>query len=413
MIKLLQKKFVTTAMMAISILIILLLGAINIVNIGIVRSDIDRTLSMLTENRIEPNMPGMMPNAPNPNMDFSFQTNENRLLSSPYFLVTTDSAGNVIFTDSNNISSDNEDEIKKIVDRVVEQGVSEGKSGGYRYKAVKSYLGNGLNIAFLDTSNEVYSYFRVLFLSAAIGLACWSLMLLFVISLSKKAIRPIAENLEKQKEFITNAGHEIKTPLAIIQANTEAMELYGGENKWSKNIKQQVVRLDGLMKNLLFLTRSDEKGLVATKTDFSLSEVVSETAKSFVEPMGLKGVNLQICVQENICANADREQIMQLVSILLDNALKYTNDNGFAGVFLKSEYGSIDMQIKNTVAELPKVSPDRLFDRFYRADTARTQKTGGYGIGLSMAKAICEANNAQISVVYEDSQSISFNVKIK
>ncbi len=409
MTKLLQRKFVKTAMVAISLLIVILLGAINIVNIVIVRNDIDRTLLMLAENRMELNTPGM----PLPDMNMNPVGNDNRLLTFPYFIVMTDSKGNIVFADVSHISTLERSDAEEIAKKALNSGEYKGKVDGYRYIIANSGLGKGKNVAFLDDSNEIYSFFRILFLSVGIGLITWTLMLLFVILLSKKAIRPIAENIEKQKEFITNAGHEIKTPLAIIQANTDAMELYSGETKWSKNIKQQVTRLDGLMKNLLFLTRSDEKGLSANKTDFSLTEVVSETAHGFIEPMALKGVNLQVAVQENIHINADKEQMTQLVSILLDNALKYTNDNGTAAVFLVREQNGIIMQVKNTVSKLPEVSPERLFDRFYRADTARTQKSGGYGIGLSMAKAICEANNAAISVCYESAQSISFNIKLQ
>ena len=129
-------------------------------------------------------------------------------------------------------------------------------------------MGFGKVVVFLDTSGDIYSYIRVLFLSAAIGIACWLFMLLFVILLSKQAIRPIAENIEKQKQFVTNAGHEIKTPIAIIQSNTEAMELYNGENKWSKNIKEQTVRLNELMKNLLTLARMDESSTNLMQSDF-------------------------------------------------------------------------------------------------------------------------------------------------
>ncbi len=409
MTKLLQRKFVKTAMIAISLLIVTLLGAINIANIIMVRNDIDRTLLMLSNNRMELSAPGM----PMPDMNMLPEGNENRLVTSPYFLVMTDNKGNIVFADVSHISTLEETDAEEIARKALDSKQNEGKIDGYRYIISDSGFGMGKTMAFIDDSNEMYSYFRILFLSVLIGFVAWTLMLFFVILLSKKAIRPIAENMEKQKEFITNAGHEIKTPLAIIQANTDAMELYGGENKWSKNIKQQVARLDGLMKNLLFLTRSDENGLSATKVDFSLSEVTLETANGFVEPMALKGVILQISVQANISISADKEQITQLISILLDNALKYTNENSYAAISLNSDQNGIGIQVKNTVSQLPSVSPERLFDRFYRADTARTQKSGGYGIGLSMAKAICEANNAVISVVYESAESISFSVKFQ
>ncbi len=409
MTKLLQMKFVKTAMIAISLLIILLLGAINIVNIIIVRNDIDKTLQLLTESQVEMNLPGVPPDSHIPNINP--EGNNSRLLSYPYFIVRADNNENVIYVNVSHIQTVDENEAKELAEKVLKDEDTHGKLGGYRYIISSDRFGMGMIIAFLDASNEVYSYIRILVLSAGVGLAAWTLMLLLVIFLSKKAIRPIAENMEKQKEFITNAGHEIKTPLAIIQANTDAMELYSGENKWSKNIKQQIVRLDGLMKNLLFLTRSDENGLTANKTDFSLSEIILETANSFVEPMLLKGVELKISVLENICINADKEHITQLISILLDNALKYTTENGYAAIFLMKDQNNIYVQVKNTVSELPNVPPEKLFDRFYRADTARTQKSGGYGIGLSMAKAICEANNAAISVYYESRESIVFNVK--
>ena len=162
-------------------------------------------------------------------------------------------------------------------------------------------------------------------LSGALGLICWGFMLILVIILSKKAICPIAENIEKQKQFVTNAGHEIKTPLAIISANTEAMELYNGENKWTKNIKKQVDRLNGLMKNLLLLAKMEESKIVYQK--FSLSEMASEISESFFEPISLKNIAFETKIQPDIILNANSEHIRQLFSILLDNAVKYTDEN--------------------------------------------------------------------------------------
>ncbi len=408
MIKLLQKRFVITAMIAISLLIVMLLGAINIINIGIVRNDINRTLSMLAEAPLEPGTLNRIPDSPRPDMEFDFRSNNNRLLSAPYFIVEIDDNRNITYKKINNINSLDKTEIEELINDILPLSITTGKVGGYRYRITFNGV---MNIVFLDTSNEIYSYLRVLLLSVGVGVICWTLMLILVMVLSKKAIRPIAENIEKQKEFITNAGHEIKTPLAIIQANTDAMELYSGENKWSKNIKQQVARLDGLMKNLLFLTRSDESGLIARKVYFSLSEVVHETANSFIEPLSLKGVQLQTSIQEKIEINGDKEQITQLISILLDNTLKYTDENGYVSLSLIKSNDFTHLQIKNTVAELPKIAPDKLFDRFYRGDLARTQTSGGYGIGLSMATAICEANNAEISANYEMEKVVAFNVK--
>ena len=170
-------------------------------------------------------------------------------------------------------------------------------------------------LIFLDTSQDLLSSLRVLLLSAALGVLCWILMLLLVILLSKRAIRPFAENMQKQKQFVTNAGHEIKTPLAIILANTDAMELYNGENKWSRNIREQVNRLNGLMKNLLTLARMDEATLQITPTDFSFSALVQENADAFADPFALRRITMRSDIRPDLWLHAD--QGLSLIHISL------------------------------------------------------------------------------------------------
>lgn len=287
-----------------------------------------------------------------------------------------------------------------------------GKIGKYRYQIHNSRRENETVIVFLDTSEEILSYVRVLILSGGIGIACWLFMLVMVIFLSKRAIRPFAENMEKQKQFITNAGHEIQTPLAIILANTEAMELYNGENKWSKNIREQTVRLSGLMKNLLLFAKMDENSVKVPAADILLSELLCENVQAFAEPMNLRNINLQSEIQPDIVMRANKEQIEQLISILFANALKYTNENGTVLVTLKESEKHIKLQMRNSCDRLPDVSPDKLFDRFYREDKARTQKMGGYGIGLSIAQSIVEMNKGSITAEYETPNLILFTVKL-
>ncbi len=415
MTKKLQKKFVATAMLAISFLIILLLGAINITNIIIVKNDINRALDMICENALEPmkpeipNIPDIPEGAP---FREDFPRNEaSRLLSSPYFTVKTDASGNILSTDLNHISSLKSSDIETLLAQVSAEKSDEGKLNKYRYKISVNRFDNSNILVFLDTSNEIYSYLRVLALSAAIGAICWCGMLLLVIFLSKKAIRPLAENIEKQKQFITNAGHEIKTPLAIIQANAEAMELYQGQSKWSNNIRQQVNRLDGLTKNLLLLARSEEGDFIPDKSDFSLSDILLKTAEDYLEPFALKGVDFEQEIGCNIKIKADKEQITQLISILLDNALKYTDSGGKVRLALYEATDRVCLNVENTVSLLPDQPPERMFERFYRADKSRNQSTGGYGIGLSVAKSLAEANNADISAEFSEDNKISFNVK--
>lgn len=413
MMKALQKKFVFTAMIAVSILLFILLGIINIVNIAMVRTETDKTLTMISE--ADGNFDHIQP-PPNsaPPFDFRIKPKDERdkFLSSNFFIVRLNGNGQIVFTDVSRTSLVDEASAEELALRVLDEGTSVGKAGKYRYQISNSHTGNETVIVFLDTSEEILSYVRVLFLSGGIGISCWILMLFMVMFLSKKAIFPIVENMERQKQFVTNAGHEIKTPLAVILANTEAMELYNGENKWSKNIREQTVRLNGLMKNLLLLAKMDEGAAEIIKTEISFSELVSENVRVFAEPLNLRSITLQTEIQPNVIIKANKEQISQLISILLDNASKYTNNRGTVIVRLQKSDKRIKLLIKNSCEKLLDTPPDKLFDRFYRDDKARTQKTGGYGIGLSVARSIVLANKGSITAEYENPNFVSFTVTL-
>ena len=414
MIKTLQKKFVITAMTAITVLILLLLGAINIANIVIVRNEVEHTMQMLSDSEGEVGnlkpMPNMAPHGSSAGME---RNDYDTFMASNFFIVRFDDSGSAVYIDVSRTSAVTEESAVKMAETVLQSNSASGKSGKYRYRMTDTRMVSGKAIVFLDTSNDIVSYIRVLLLSAAIGIVCWGLMLVFVILLSKRAIRPIAENIEKQKQFVTNAGHEIKTPLAIIQSNTEAMELYNGENKWSRNIKEQTVRLSGLMKNLLMLARTDEGAAQAVSSELPLSDLLSDMTKGFVPLMHEKHIKLHTDIQPDVILRADKGQTEQLVSILLDNAVKYTNDSGKISIELQKSEKRIKLTVRNTCENLPNVTPDKLFDRFYRADAARTQKSGGYGIGLSVAQSITAANKGSISAEYIGDDIICFTVRFQ
>lgn len=412
MIKMLQKKFVITAMIAVSALIFLLLGAVNVINIVIVQGEVDRTLSMIVENGGNPGNAFPVQDAAPPGFMDAPKSDYDTLMSSNYFIVRLNRDGQSVFVDVSRTSAVTEEEAEAIAEELYSSGKDSGKTGKFRYLVQADRVGNGTTAVFLDTSEERYSYLRVLLLSVSIGLICWGLMLMLVILLSRKAIRPIAENFEKQKQFVTNAGHEIKTPLAIIQSNIEAMELYNGENKWSKNIKTQTIRLSGLMNQLLMLSRMDENAEKVRCSDFCVSQILTDVLQDFLQPAEEKGVVLHTDIQQDVILHADQSQIEQLCSILLDNAVKYTDDGGQIWIRLTREGKRMKMQFQNTCESLPDAAPDKLFERFYRADTARTQKSGGYGIGLSIAHTIVEANKGKIQAKYTDPDCITFLVSL-
>lgn len=331
------------------------------------------------------------------------------VMSVRYFIVSYDSEDAVASTNTGSIYSVTDEEAAQYGAQILEKKRVSGITGNFLYYIKDT--DEGKTAAFVDISSKISSVVSVAVISLIIAAIAWILMFIFVSVLSKRAIAPIAENIIRQKQFVTNAGHELKTPLAIIMANTEALELFNGETKWTRNIKSQTRRLNVLMQNLLTLSKMDEADLNLPMQEFDLGELISETTAPFSEPAQEK--KLELCVDApQVKVKANRDTMGQLIGILMDNAVKYTPAGGKISVTVCEEGDSVLLREENTVS--PKdmeENPERLFDRFYRRDEARTQKKGGYGIGLSAARAIAAANGAEISAAYRE-QSIVFTVKI-
>ena len=327
-----------------------------------------------------------------------------------YFIIRYDTDGGIESADTGSIYSVTDEEAEEYGRQVIAGGRQSGIIGNFMY-----YLNEneeGKTVAFVDVSSQISSILSVIVISLIIAAIAWILMFVFVSALSRRAIAPIAENIVRQKQFVTNAGHELKTPLAIIMANTEALELFNGETKWTRNIKSQTRRLNNLMQNLLTLSKMDEADLNLPMQDFDLGALIGEAAAPFEEPAREKGLTLSVQTPE-ITVKANRDSMGQLIGILMDNAVKYTPEGGGISVTAYAEGNSVILREENTVnPDDCEQNPERLFDRFYRRDEARTQKKGGYGIGLSAARAIAAANGAQISAAYKE-QNIVFTVKIK
>lgn len=406
MTRTLQKKFVVTAMAAISTLLLLLLGAINVANWIMVGNQIDRNLQMIAARETGGEAAPPREDIPPRRFLEPPKNAYDTVLSSNYFVVRYDPKGNITGIDVSRTSTVSEDDARERAALAYVRGRESGRDGRFRYLLQTSPAGS--TIIFLDTSGERFSYLRILLLSAGVGAACWGLMLALVMFLSRRAIRPMEENIQRQKQFVTNAGHEIKTPLAIIQSNAEALELYQGESKWSRNIKEQTQRLDGLMKNLLTLARMDEGAGATRPEELLLSQMMEERVGDFLQPMEGRGIALKQEIQPDLTIRADRAQMEQLLSTLLDNSVKYTDEGGAVWVRLNRDGRQLRLSVENTCPALPDVPPEKLFDRFYRGNSARTQKSGGYGIGLAVARSLAQANGGSLRARYLPPNRICF-----
>ena len=243
-----------------------------------------------------------------------------------------------------------------------------------------------------------------------LGLAA---VLFLLLILSRRIVRPMAESYEKQRQFITDAGHELKTPMTIISADADLAEMECGENQWLTDIRRQAQRLTALTNDLIYLSRMEEEQPKLQYIDFPISDVVEEMAQSFAAPARSQDKELQVQVQPMLSFKGDEKGIRQLASILLDNALKYSPPGGQLALRLEKQGRNLLLTVSNTCAQpMEQDKLPHLFDRFYRTDQSRNSQSGGYGLGLSIARSIVSAHKGKIRAESHDGTQLSIQVKL-
>ncbi len=410
MIKKLQRKFIIITMASLLGVLLFLVGAINILNIYQMNSKINESLAYLAEN--EGKFPrfdkDFIPKKGDPL--FRFEPNEETPFQTRYFVVYMDEDRTVGNIDTGHIAAVSSQDARELAEKVMERSAGSGFEDIYKYRIVEN--SDGYMIIFIDCRDKLQTTEEIFAISCAVAFSVLVLMFLLVSILSKKAMKPFIENAEKQKLFITDAGHEIKTPLAIISANADVLEITTGQNEWITSIRNQTTRLDQLVKNLLMLSKMEEEQIKLSFQDFDLSAAVMRIAEPFSALAQARNKKLSIYIQPDVYLNGDIGGIEQLVSTLMDNAIKYSDDEGSIKISLTTGKKGKKLEVYNTTGELAIQNLDKLFDRFYRLDSSRSRESGGYGIGLSIAKSIVEAHNGKISVKSEDHHSICFTVRL-
>lgn len=406
MIKSLRRKFIAIAMCSLIGVLVLTVGFINTFSYIDVVNKADSRLSLIEGNN------GTFPKNGQPPKDGGMRGGGKMSPEAPfetrYFTVTIGESGNVTTVDTGKIAAITTSEASEYATDLYAKNSDSGFYGNYRYKAVPK--SNGTLYIFLDCSRELSSFWSFLVISILISIAGILVVFALVLIFSKIAVKPFAESYEKQKRFITDASHEIKTPLTIIEANTEVLEMTGAESEWTQSIRNQIKRLSSLTQKLVFLARMDENQCKLEMTEFSLSDAVLETADSFSAVARNSGKTLDINVQNGILLKGNEMTIRELVSVLVDNAVKYSTENGNISVSLVEESGHKKLTVKNSTTSLEKGNHDILFERFYRSDSSRNSETGGSGIGLSIAKAVATAHKAKIHAKSPDGNSLEITV---
>lgn len=324
---------------------------------------------------------------------------------SRYFSVSFTSSDTSSSIDIDQVAAVNSDTAVQYATKALAIGKDHGFIGNYRY--VMTSDDSGTQITFLDCRRSL-SNFRAFWVTITqVALAGFLLVFLLIIYFSRRIVNPTVESYEKQKLFITDAGHELKTPLAIIDADADVLSMDVGNSEWLADIKKQVRRMTSLTNDLICLARMEEAENTAEMIEFPLSEIVEETASSFQAPAKTQKKEFLLEIQPAVSMNGNEKMIRQLTSILLDNALKYSPENGTIKVSLKKQGRQIKLSVFNTAAEVDSAELPHLFDRFYRSDRSRNSATGGYGIGLAIAKAIVNTHRGRIQAVTADGRSLT------
>lgn len=318
-----------------------------------------------------------------------------------YFAVLFDETGAVEAVKTNHIATVEQEQARAYADIIIDFRNQFGSIGNYYYQIADRASG-GKIIVCLDSTTQIRNINRILYSTLTMMTIGMVVAFCLVRFFSYKAIRPEIKAAELQKQFITNASHELKTPLAIIRANTEVEAMLHGKNEWNQSTEKQVDCMTGLIDNLVSITRASEAECRAERTETDIAAVIDNTVKTYLPVVRQEGLTLQNRTHAPIIMRADESRIRQLITIFIDNAIKYCDANGSIEVMAERDRKYVTIQISNTYKNGQNVDYQRFFDRFYRADPSHNPDKGGFGIGLSIAMSLTEQYGGKVQASWKD-----------
>ena len=427
MIRRLRKRFIRIAMLSFTVVLLILLLIVNTANILSTDADLTEMLDMICENqgtipaRVPPLGPGGRPDgrrdppdglpdwAPGGrNGPFGPETP----YATRYFCLWFDGQGRLDRADLEHIAAITADETGEYIAHALSRGVGYGYYSGYKFRVVR-YGGEHYMAVFLDCYQELRAVRMVAVFSLLAAAACLTVVYLLVVFFSKRAIDPVVQSAQRQKQFITDAGHELKTPITVIATSLKVLEMEVGEHKWIEKSRAQTERLRELVNSLVTLSRMDEEAYPLKFEYFSISDAVEETVESFLDYARSEGRELLPDITPGLAFRGDEYAVRQLVSILLDNAIKYAPAGTAISLSLKKGKRGVVIRSVNQCEPVSPDDLDRLFDRFYRTEQARSAAAGGFGVGLSIARGIVQAHHGSIRAGCPSEGVIEFTAELK
>ncbi|MBE5762701.1 MAG: HAMP domain-containing histidine kinase [Clostridiales bacterium] len=419
MVNALKKKFIIITIISVVIVFAVILGVINIINYSRVAKDADNVVSFLAMNDGRFNTPGegellppgegegeLPPDKGNRD-DFDKSLEEYKLnKETPYstrFFSVRFNPDESTTCDLKQIAAISQEEAISMANEAVSSNKDSGYIGNYRYKVVN----DGSMVIFVDCTQQLDYAQNFFLISMIVAFSAIVAIFVLILLISNKVVKPIAESYEKQKQFITDASHELKTPLTIISANNEIEEMEHGESESTKAISKQVNKMTSMVKNLTALARLDEASAIE-KAELDLSNIVNDAIELFRPAITSNERLFDYSVEDGIKIQGDEKLIKELISIILENASKYAKTK--TNFKLSRQGQKIAILAQNDADGIKEENMDACFERFYRSADARASGKEGSGIGLSIAREIVLRHKGTITA-FGDNQGM-FNIKI-
>lgn len=391
-----RQRFIVGAMLSFLILIVLTIIGVWLFSYQQMERDTNAFLTDM-QNIDEKKKTTFSQSAPPPMFGY---TPDQRRYPSGFYEITMNADGTIEDIQQRGIVEDAGISVQRYVQQAVTGEAARGKIGSYKYDI--AFLDNGTaRIILLDISIQLQTLYSILKSSLLVSGILLLVLLLILIPISSKVANAFMRNAEKQKQFITDAGHDLKTPIAIMRSNLEVMELLQGKSKWTENLRGQTNRLEYLVSQLVMMAQLEEMGesIPAGKVDFSA--ILREQWQNYVARIEQKHIKAKLEIEDDMCLNGREDALRQMINLLMDNAVQYTNDGGRIILSAKREKKRTLVSLCNSVDQLPAQAPDALTGRFVRGDKARNQKNGGAGIGLAAVKRITDMHRGNLKVHYQ------------
>lgn len=402
-----RRRLITVSMLAFLILFILVFSGMFLFSFLQMESETNRTVQFLLN---PPENGGQM--FEGARMPGAFDLRRGHPMFSSYYDITASEDGTVTACEIMGFTEETQVDIQAAVRQILDTGKTSGRWGTFKFGVQETEDGQ-MHIVLMNISIQLQMLFSMVRSALIIGTALLVLLFIILLPVTAKAASILIQNTEKQKQFITDAGHELKTPLTVISANMDVLQLETGENEWIRSTQKQVAGLRGLVNELIYLSRLDEEDARLQLSRVDLKPLVEEAAEPFAAMAEFSGKSLNVQASEAAIARGDPGALNRLVSVLCDNAVKYAPEGDAIEIALKSDGRRATLTVENGLAApMDPEALKHLFDRFYRADASRSKERGGYGLGLSIARAVVEKHGGTIEARQTPENRLRFTVSL-